>query len=217
MPSFVGGVFFSAFTGSSPTFQLLSAFLCLQHHETLPVRQLTNRPSRPFSFLNRQKGASPIPSDSSAFFPCGRRRKKSFQSHHLSLCQQFNCSLSNHRFSAGSPIHTAFSTSLEPQNISVCARSGFLKRPISLVEQTIFITILTQNIQFLDAGDNGDSAEDTVPLRLIYLPLGQKDVARAARASALLLARDGTGHKRNQRPRRGRLTPGGSHPGTFLC
>lgn len=104
----VGGFFFSAFSESqfqpqpSVTYPQLSGcsqlFSAVTTTGLSPFR-LTNRLFWPFSFLNRQKGPSTVSLTHLLSFPYGRRRKKRvFQSHHMSPCQQFNCSLSNHGF-----------------------------------------------------------------------------------------------------------------------
>lgn len=50
------------------------------------------------AFFPGRKDHPPFPLTHLLSFPYGRRREKNFQSHHMSLCQQFNCSPSNHRF-----------------------------------------------------------------------------------------------------------------------
>lgn len=64
-------------------------------------------------------------------------------------------------FTAGFPMHTAFE--LKVTEYLVHARSSFLKRPVSLLEPTIFKTIFKQNTQVSDKANDADSAGEMMP------------------------------------------------------
>lgn len=66
----------------------------------------------------------------------------------MSLCQQFNCSLSNRPFTAGSLRYAALSKSSCQKLLS--------KKASVFQEQIIFKTIFKLNIAFLGKGDNGE-------------------------------------------------------------
>lgn len=146
-------------------------------------------------------------------FRAAGEEKKSFQPHHACLCQQFNCSLSNHRFYCRLSDTHSFLEELKVTEYLVRARSSFLKRPVSLLEPTLFKTIFKQNTPVSDKANEANSAEETMPPRNTQLrwEAEQRWSARSPPGRWMSWV---TGEIRNEG---GRIVLGGSNPVTVLC
>jgi hypothetical protein len=83
-----------------------------------------------------------------------QEKKKRVFSHITCLCVSNSIvPLATIALTAGFLRHASFSKSLESQNGLVHARSYFLKRPVSLEEQSVFKTIFKQNPSKVTAGE----------------------------------------------------------------
>lgn len=141
--------------------------------------------------------------------------EKRIFSHIICLCVSNSIvPLATIAFTAGFPIHTAFPKSLESHNILVHARSDVLKRPISLLEQTIFKTPFKQSTLLLAKGDDGDSTEETVAVRVIGFHGEAECVQRQTPLSPP--GRQCQGSQGKPEVKRRENHTGGSHSGTFF-